>query len=57
MSTNAYAGWGSEPFNKFVPGEDLTNYVGHAVYLVAGTAVHTAIEKINHQHYEKMAKS
>jgi len=28
-----------------------------AVYLVAGTAVHTAIEKINHQHYEKMAKS
>ena len=36
MSTNAYAGWGSEPFNKFVPGEDLTNYVGHAVYLVAG---------------------
>ena len=28
-----------------------------AVYLVAGTAVHTAIEKINHEHYEKMGKS
>jgi hypothetical protein len=25
-----------------------------AVYLVAGTAVHTAIEKINHAHYEKV---
>ena len=36
MSTNAYAGWGSENPDRFVPGEDLTNYVGHAVYIVAG---------------------
>lgn len=35
MSTNAYAGWGSENPDRFVPGEDLTNYVGHAVYIVS----------------------
>lgn len=28
-----------------------------AVYLLAGTAVHTAIEKINHAHYESVANS
>lgn len=28
-----------------------------AVYLVAGTAVHTAIEKINYSHYEKTPRS
>lgn len=28
-----------------------------AVYLVAGTAVHTAIEKINHEHYAKTVKA
>lgn len=36
MSTNAYAGWGSEPSDQFVPGEDLTNYVGHAVFVNGG---------------------
>lgn len=36
MSTNAYAGWGSEPSDQFVPGEDLTNYVGRAVYVTGG---------------------
>ena len=36
MSTNAYADWGAEAYDVFDPGTDLTNYVGHAVYLVAG---------------------
>ena len=35
MSTNAYADWGAEAYDAFVPGEDLTNYVGHAVYIVS----------------------
>lgn len=36
MSTNAYADWGAEAYDAFSPGIDLTNYVGHAVYLVTG---------------------
>ena len=36
MSTNAYADWGAEAYDAFSPGIDLTNFVGHAVYLVAG---------------------
>ena len=35
MSTNAYADWGAEAYDVFVPGEDLTSYVGHAVYVVS----------------------
>jgi hypothetical protein len=35
MSTNAYADWGAEAYDAFVPGEDLTSYVGHAVYVVS----------------------
>ena len=35
MSTNAYADWGAEAYDVFVPGEDLTSYVGHAVYIVS----------------------
>jgi len=34
MSTNAYADWGAEAYDVFTPGADLTNFVGHAVYLV-----------------------
>jgi hypothetical protein len=34
MSTNAYADWGAEAYDAFFPGADLTNFVGHAVYLV-----------------------
>lgn len=34
MSTNAYADWGAEAYDAFYPGADLTNYVGHAVWLV-----------------------
>ena len=36
MSTNAYADWGAEAYDVFTPGTDLTNFVGHAVYLVTG---------------------
>jgi len=36
MSTNAYADWGAEAYDVFTPGADLTNFVGHAVYLVTG---------------------
>ena len=39
MSTNAYADWGAEAYDVFVPGADLTNFVGHAVYLVTGELV------------------
>ncbi len=35
MSTNAYADWGAEAYDVFTPGTDLTNFVGHAVYLVS----------------------
>jgi len=35
MSTNAYADWGAEAYDVFTPGADLTNFVGHAVYLVS----------------------
>jgi hypothetical protein len=35
MSTNAYADWGAEAYDVFVPGADLTDFVGHAVYLVS----------------------
>lgn len=36
MSTNAYADWGAEAYDALAPGENLINYVGHAVWLVAG---------------------
>jgi hypothetical protein len=32
----AYAGWGAEAPDQMLPGSDLTNYVGHAVYLTGG---------------------
>jgi len=39
MSTNAYADWGAEAYDAFFPGADLTNFVGHAVYLVTDELV------------------
>lgn len=39
MSTNAYADWGAEAYDAFFPGADLTNFVGHAVYIVSDELV------------------
>lgn len=36
MSTNAYADWGAEAYDVFSPGENLINYVGHAVWTTNG---------------------